>query len=145
MPIITRSYYAICSRSISKFDKEVIIMLSITEEDEKKLDSGFLCKRVDNTVFNIDSNNIICYGEIDFNKGSEDFSTLNNMTWLDYITGLGIVVPSDYDYKNHSCYPPEGKLRYYDTVNPAIVSQYCHAALGKPKRVCIFKKHVRRT
>ena len=140
MPITNLGYQMICYHSISKLEREIIIMIPITEKEEKELDSGFLQTNRDNQTFNIHSNEIICYGEIDFHTSSDDYRVIENMKWLDHLYVKGLAVPSDYDYEEHVCYPPGRKLRYTETFNPAVVAQYIHARLNKPERVCIFKE-----
>lgn len=115
-------------------------MIPISEKEEKLLDNGFLRTVRNGFSFGIDKRNVICYGEIDFRDGSDDFEVIQGMNWLDHIMGLGICVPSDYNYEEHCCYSPTKRYRYYDTSNPAIVAQYFHGRLGKPQRCCIFKE-----
>ena len=136
-----RTYYVLTSHSSSNKCKESVIMIPISEDEERKLDKGTLHAIRDNQEFFILSKNIICYGEIDFSNSSEDMDTIANMNWLDHLNLQGITVPSDYNYEEHCCYPPGKYIRYYDTTNPAIVVRYAHGCLGKPKRCCIFKKY----
>ena len=139
MPITTMGYQTICSHSSSKNEVESIVIISIDEKEEKKLDKGFLqCVRDDQT-FSIHQNEIVCYGEIDFTTGSDDYNTIEEMTWLEYLGAKGICIPSDYNYEEHCCYSPISKCRYTETFNPARLTQYLHSRLGKPQRVCIFK------
>lgn len=114
-------------------------MISITEKEEDKLDSGFLSCTKGNNEFIIDSNNVICYGEIDFTTGSEDYIQIEEMNWLNYLEAKGISIPADYNYEEHSCTSTDKFIKYTETFNPAVISQYIHGRLGKPKRVCIFK------
>jgi len=147
MPLTTAGYQVICCHSINKYENELVVMIPISEEEEKKLDSGFLMTNKGNASFKIHSTDIICYGNIDFHTNSDDFYAIENMKWLDFLIGLGICVPSDYNYDEHCCYSPIKRARYYDTTNPAVISQYKHAVLGKPERCCIFReivKNVRR-
>ena len=134
-----RAYYVMSSHFSNNKGKESIIMIPITEDEEHKLDKGSLNVVRDNQKFLISSDNIICYGDIDFSNSSEDMDVISGMNWLNHLSLQGIVVPSDYDYENHCCYPPGKYIRYYDTTNPAIVAQYAHGCLGKPERCCIFK------
>jgi len=142
MPTTNLDYQLICSHSINKFEKELIVIIPITEKEEKQLDKGFLQTTRDNQTFNIHSNEIICYGEIDFNTGSEDYDVIEDMKWLDHLEAKGICIPSDYNYTNHTCYPPGRKVRWTETFNPAVLAQYIHARLGKPERCCIFKEKI---
>ena len=141
MPIMTDALVISC-RSISKTEKEVILIAAITEEQEKELDKGFLKYKDSKSTFNIDSSCKPIYGPIDFTTGSDDYNVIETMNWLDHLTSIGIIVPSDYNYEEHCCYSPYKRPRYYDTTNPAIVAQYKYACLGKPERVCIFRNRI---
>lgn len=134
-----RAYYVMTSHSSSNKDKKSIIMIPISEAEELELDNGALHVVRDNIEFSILSKDIICYGEIDFSNDSEDMDTIANMNWLDHLILQGVIVPSDYNYEEHCCYPPGKYIRYYDTTNPATVARYVHGCLGKPQRCCIFK------
>ena len=140
MPITDLEYQVICSHSTTKNESEQIIMIPISEEEELALDDGLLVAHRNGFTFCIEKTNVICYGEIDFRDGSEDFEVIQGMNWLDHVQGLGVCVPSDYDYEEHCCYSPLKSYRYYDTSNPAVAAQYMHARLGKPQRCCIFRE-----
>ena len=143
MPITNLGYQLIYFHSISRTEGESIFMIPITEKEEKALDKGYLRKVInDNDVFEIESNQIIAYGEIDFTTNSDDYNSIEMMNWLESLGTKGLCVPSDYDYEEHCCYTPLKKVRYYETFNPAIIAQYKHAVLGKPQRCCIFKKRI---
>ena len=140
MPILMRDYFVMTSHFSNSIEKELIIMIPISEKEENSLDNGNLVCNRGGFKYYIDSSQVICYGEIDFSDNSDDFKVISAMNWLDHLTQQGIRVPSDYNYKEHCCYSPIKFCRYYDTTNPAIVSQYAHACLGKPQRVCIFRE-----
>ena len=140
MPLTDLTYQVICSRSISKVETELVIMIPISEKEEAALDKGLLVTKRDGFQFTIDKSTVICYGEIDFHDSSDDFDVIQGMNWLDHLGALGVCVPSDYSYEEHCCYSPIKSYRFYDTTNPAVVAQYIHARLGKPQRCCIFKE-----
>lgn len=140
MPTTDLMYQVICSHFISKREKEVVVIIPITEKEEKQLDTGSLTTTRNDQIFNIESNQIICYGEINFHTNSDDYDTIEQMKWFDYLDAKGISIPSDYDYEEHCCYTPNKKVRWYETFNPAVLAQYYHARLNKPQRVCIFKE-----
>lgn len=146
MPVTDLGYQVICSRSITKLERELIVMIPITEKEELALDNGCLITDKGDQSFCINNNkeqrDVIAYGEIDFNEDSDDYDVLQTMKFLDHLGALGISVPADYSYKEHCCYSPLKRYRTYDTTNPAIVLQYKHALLGKPQRCCIFKEKV---
>ena len=144
MPITDLDYQVICSHSITKLEKELIIITPISEKEEAKLDSlssdnSIIITR-GNQNYTIENKNVIAYGQIDFHQGSDDFNALENMTWLNHLITRGVCIPSDYNYDEHACYTPTNMYRYYDSFNPAYVSQYYHARLGKPERCLIFKE-----
>ena len=140
MPLTDLQYQVICSRSISKVETELIIMIPISEKEELALDKGLLVTKRNDFMFTIDKSTVIAYGEIDFHNSSDDFDVIQGMNWLDTVQGLGVIIPANYDYKEHCCYSPYKFYTQYDTSNPALVAQYFHARLGKPKRCCIFKE-----
>lgn len=144
MPITDLDYQVICSHSINKIERELIIITPVSEKEEAELDKlnsdNFVVITRGNQDYTIEIRNIIAYGQIDFHQGSDDFSTLENMTWLNHLISRGVCIPSDYNYDEHCCYSPNESHRYYDSTNPAYVAQYYHARLGKPERCLIFKE-----
>lgn len=143
MPTTTIGYQVITSRSINSQEIEVIVMISLTEDEEKLLDNdGFLKCEKGGQIFIINKNNIICYGPIDFTTNSDDYCVIQDMKFLDHLMAQGICVPSNYDYKEHCSYSDLRKARYYDSTNPAVVTQYIHGRLGKPHSCCIFKEKI---
>ena len=140
MPLTELTYQLIYSHFTTSNERECIIMIPITEKEEEKLDNGFLVTHRNGLTFTIEKTNVICYGEIDLNTSSDDFDVIQGMNWLDTVQGLGVIIPANYDYKEHCCYSPYKFYTQYDTSNPALVAQYFHARLGKPKRCCIFKE-----
>ena len=112
-----------------------VIITAISEEEEKLLDDNktITIKR-DNIKFTVSKKNIYGYGHIDFSDNSEDkediewFNILNNLDFKGY--------PIDtFDYD-------KGIFTgsWYSTWSPFVVCQLMHAYLGKPDRVCIFRK-----
>ena len=142
MPVTTIGYQVITSHFINSHETELIIMISLSEKEEKCLDAGFLKCQKDNQTFTITKDNIICYGPIDFHTDSDDFYVIEDMKWLEHLTARGICVPANYDYDEHCAYSDIKTYKYYDTTNPAIVAQYIHGILGKPSSCCIFKEKI---
>ena len=139
MPIIGECA-VIISRFLNKIERETVYITGITEEEEKKLDKGFLKIVRDNITFTINRENIIAYGDIDFHEGSDDFNQLEQMKWFDHLVLRGIDIPSNYDYDEHCCYTVNNRVLHYDSTNPADVTQYKHGCIGKPERTLIFKR-----
>lgn len=124
------------SHFINKNVIEHIVIIPITEKQEQKLDAGMAYITINNENKVIYSSDVVCYGEIDFSTGSDDFLTIKGMNWLDDLVTHGAYIPANFNYENNNCDAP---YRLEETFNPAKVAQYYHAKLGKPERCCIFK------
>lgn len=114
-------------------------MIPITKDEEHQLDCGSFDYSSGNFNILIDRTCKPIYGKIDFHTDSDDWYILETMDWLNHLCGMGVSVPSNYNYEEHCCYSNNKKIMTYDTTNPAVVAQYKHALLGKPERVCIFR------
>ena len=117
-----------------------IIMTPITAEEEQKLDErqSFGIERGDR-IFPLGPSNVKYYGEIDFHQGSEDYKLLEESRLFFPMEFRGASVPANYDYEKHVCYSDYKTARWFDTVNAALICQYAHGILNKPKRVAIFE------
>lgn len=139
-PLITKKDYhtmAYLSRGPREY---AIIMTSITAEEEKKLDEreAFGIER-GGRLFPVGPGNVKYYGEIDFHQGSDDYKVLEESTLFFPMSLQGVFVPGNYDYEKHCCYSDYKTARWFDTVNAAMICQYAHGILNKPKRVVIFE------
>lgn len=138
MPIIEGYQTLICR--IEGNIRTSVIMTHITEEEEQNLDNNIPIKiKRGNLTFFIQPQTVYCYGEINFNTGSDDYKTIGTFNWLDHLVTRGIGVPANYDYKTHTCVSKINQYQFYDTVKPEIIAQYLHGVLGKPQRTVIFK------
>ena len=117
-----------------------IVMIPITKEDEDRLDrrESFDIS-AGNKQFPVGPSNVKYYGEIDFHQGSEDYSILEESRLFFSMPFQGVCIPGNYDYEKHCCYSDERKAKWFDTVNAALICQYSHGVLGKPKRVAIVE------
>ena len=117
-----------------------IIMTPISAEEEQKLDErqAFGIQRGDR-LFPIGPSNVKYYGEIDFTQGSDDYKVLEESTLFYPMAFQGACVPGNYDYEKHCAYSDHKTARWFDTVNAAIICQYAHGVLNKPKRVAIIE------
>lgn len=138
MPIF-KDYVVVDVRAERGF-KHIVYLTHINEDEEKIIDSGdsLIIKR-NNKKFNLRlSSNILCYGEVDFSKGSDDLKEIATFTFLDYLGAVGVRIPSDYDYENHCCHSPLKRYRYTETFKPDVLVRYKHGCLNKPKRIALF-------
>lgn len=129
---------------LSKFGdggrQKAIIMLPITKDEESKLDERkAFGKEIGGSIIPLGPSNVKYYGEIDFSTGSEDYTVLEESKLFFPMSFQGVSVPANYDYDKHVCYSDIKKPRWYDTVNAAIICQYAHGILNKPKRVAIIE------
>lgn len=119
-----------------------ILMAPITEKEEALLDKGkaFTIHRGD-LSFNLTSDNVFAYGEVDFHKGTEDYENISSLIPYRDMVHL----PSYYDYDTHTCKTKIKRYQTYETDNIGAMAQYAHGRLGKPKRVVIFKLITKRS
>lgn len=119
-----------------------VVMLGITEEQEKQLDNGeSLLIETDRGIFNVNPDLCYAYGEFDLSPNSDDIIKMYEAKWF---TNLEIrhSVISDYDYENHCGTSDRRGGRWYDTSNLKDYLPYLHACIGKPKRIVIFKEYL---
>lgn len=117
-----------------------IMMVPITEEEEHKLDERkAFGKDVGDKIIPLGPSNVKYYGEIDFHTGSDDYKVLEESKLFFPMDFQGAVVPGNYNYNEHCCYSDGRTAKWYDTVNAALICQYAHGVLGKPKRVAILE------
>ena len=119
-----------------------ILMAPITEKEEALLDDGkaFIIHRGD-LSFNLSSDNVFAYGEVDFHKGTEDYENIGYL--IPYRDRVHL--PLHYDYDTHTCKTKLKRYQTYETDNIGAMAQYAHGRLGKPKRVVIFKLIAKRS
>lgn len=138
MPI-SKDYVILDCHTI-KGKVEYVIMTYITEEEEQELDKGVeLHLTRGNRRFTVNNTNVYCYGEVNFNKGSDDMKQLRSFSFLDYLVGVGVKIPADYDYDKHVCYSPIKSYMITETFKPDILAIYKHGCLGKPERIALFR------
>lgn len=136
----TEHYYVVNSRINSNKNKELVILTYLTEEEENVLDetNEIKLKRA-NQTFSIRKNNIYCYGDVDLREGSDDSYEISNFDFLDYLNGIGVKIPSDYNYEKHECHSPIPKYRITETWRPDVLVRYAHGCLNKPKKILLFR------
>lgn len=121
--------------------KEMFIITGINEKEFHKIKHGEdLHIKRGNTEFDVLNDNVLCFGEIDYNEGSEDCIELNSFTFLDHLWVKGVCIPSRYDYKTHTCKSPLRQYLYTETFKNATLCRYLHGCLGKPQFSLIFRE-----
>ena len=119
-----------------------IVMISITEEQEKQLDSGkSLSLTRGGLSFNIEPDFCLGYGELDLSPNSNDCIKIDKGDW-DKRLYIRHFMPSEYDYPTHSVTSDIKGGRWYDTSRALTYLPYLYACMNKPKRVCIFREYI---
>lgn len=120
--------------------KRRVVITYITEEEESLLDSNkTITIERGGVVFTINKDNVEYYGNIDFNRDSDDMYTIADAHWFSTLGMAGVWLPSRYSYRRHCAYSDLSVPRMYDTFKPELVAQYGHGCIGKPERCVIFK------
>lgn len=113
----------------------------LTDEQERDLDKHTsIDLNLGNRTIKINSDNLICYGDVDFTTNSSDYNQVAKLIKNDIIAHI----PTDYNYNLHCCISPNKSYRTVETTDVSRIVQYFHGKLGKPKKVIIFKEHIER-
>lgn len=120
-----------------------VVMIEISEKEEEELDN--IEKRIlsferGSRTFNINTNQVICYGNVDF-EDEETIDHIHNFKFLQHLGGIGVKMPSKYDYKSHTCLSDVNYVTYTETWNPLKLMQYAYGCLNKPKRLLLFMQN----
>ena len=65
--------------------------------------------------FHITSDDVLCFGDIDFHEGSDDCKELDTFNWLEHLGTQGVGIPSRYNYDKHECTSPINKYLITDS------------------------------
>ena len=136
------SFYYIL-RPCDSYDKMTqIVIVGITEEEERKLNEGeTISIQKDGTNFNINPDLCFAYGELNLSPNSKDINTIHeNNLFANYPVNISMV--SEYNYDTHTVTSDIRGGRWYYSNNPKVYLPYLHGCIGKPKRVAIFKEYV---
>lgn len=140
MPI-DKTYKVITSKKRNAVSKEIFIMTGITEKEYHTIKHGSQIRiERGNCKFVVNSDDVLCFGEIDFHEGSEDCETLDTFNWLDDLVAKGISIPSRYNYDNHECVSPMKNHLWTETFTISTLCRYLHGCLGKPNLTLIFRE-----
>lgn len=144
MPIIG-TYHILCSNK-EKRPYIQTIMIAITDEEEKGLDTlkdKTIYFERENRVFEVTTNMILCYGDVDFNNGSNDLKIIDTFKFLNHLGWVGVHIRSGYDYETHSCSFPGKTVLWTETWSPSLLAQIAHGYLGKPDKILLFNQIVK--
>lgn len=113
----------------------------LTDNEERNLDKHIpINLNLGNRTINVSSDNLICYGDVDFSTNSPDYNQIKKLIKNDIV----VHIPVDYNYNLHCCISPNKMYRTVETTDVSKIVQYFHGKLGKPKKVIIFKEYIKK-
>lgn len=114
---------------------------ALTDDEERNLDKHISINlNLGNRTISISSDNLICYGDADFSTNSSDYNQIKKLLKNDIV----VHIPVDYNYNLHCCISPNKMYRTVETTDVSKIVQYFHGKLGKPKKIIIFKEHIKK-
>ena len=138
MPTIS-TFQLLVSRTDKSKTKRIYIA-PITDVEEEKIENAKnVVLTYPNVKFVIKPKDVIFYGNISFDDKSEDYAILKDLTWFNHLK-FGVKLPSNYDFKNHTCRVTD-IIKYYDSYTPIDIIKFKYATLGKPKKCIIFEQN----
>ena len=133
--------YKIISVHASSLCKELFIMTGITEKQYHAIKHGDVIHITKgNLDADINPDDVLCFGTIDFHEGSEDSKQLDTFNWLEHLGAKGISIPSRYNYDRHECTSPKKIVLYTETWRNSTLCRYLHGCLGKPEYTLIYRE-----
>lgn len=120
--------------------KESIVMESITEKEEARIDKstkyfGALRHELKNGYI-IEGKDIYCYGQIDFTS-DDDLALIKRLNIIH--DGGNNWVETSFDYENGTITSVDGITKGSITWDPVLWAKYNHVKIGKPERIIIYK------
>lgn len=148
----TRRYITNCRRDLpyvfivrpnDTLDKNIrVMMMEITEEDEKELDCGRSLSLVRGKLqFIIHPDLCYAYGPLNLAPGSKDLDYIDEAKWFNSFE-IRQFLFSEYDYETHSTESDVPGGRWYTSSNVKSYLPFLYACINKPKRVVIFKEYL---
>lgn len=128
------------SNSIKDKDKKIIVMESITEQEENRIDNsktyyGDIRFERDNKII-AQAKDIYLYGELDFNNPED----IHNIELCNLINPNGEWIYSNINYDEGNFTTIDGIPKQFQTSDAIKWFKYCHILIGKPKRIIVYKR-----
>lgn len=141
IPMPTDNTYKVISCHKNRNINELFIITGISEIEVDKLKHNQEIKfKRGEFEFNVNPDNVLCYGDIDFHEDSEDCKQLDTFNWLENLDIRGISIPSRYNYDKHECITDRKYFLWTETFRNSTLCRYLHGCLGKPKFTLIFRE-----
>lgn len=127
---------------LNRFANNVLIMESLSEKDEKIIDTLMDVENGYFTVLNnirISTKDIFLYGEININNPN-DIKLLQKSDIITQEINQAANIPSNFDYDKGFVYSDkDGIYRCHDTWDKIDWFKFNHLLIGKPLRIIIYK------
>lgn len=121
----------------------VVVMESITEEEETRIDNSIKYfdnirhVKKDGTV--ISSKDIFLYGEVDF-ENKDDVNNIIKFNFINESIWANNTIYSNFNFDKGCFTTINGIAKQYQTWNALDWFKYKYVLLGKPKRIIVYNK-----
>uniref|UniRef100_A0AAU8MID0 Uncharacterized protein n=1 Tax=Geladintestivirus 1 TaxID=3233133 RepID=A0AAU8MID0_9CAUD len=140
LPIRKDCQFLTChTKATAKYKRTpFIIMAPIDDEIEARIDAGLdVVIHTEGYDYNVSPSKVLAYGDIDFNN-NEDIDMIYHLELnIDPFSGCALPIP--YYYDNHSVKVSKQGIKWFQTWDNYQIALFKHGALGKPKKIIIFK------
>lgn len=125
----------------------VVIMEPITAKEEEEIDNSseiygsirYVTK--DNII--IPAKDIYLYGEVDFNN-DDDLNNIRQFNLINDEDDAYNAVYSNFDFEKGICTTINGIIKNHPTWNPIEWFKFKYVLIGKPKRVIVYRKYIKK-
>ncbi len=127
-----------------KDGKFTIVMESITEKDEEKIDKSVIYYneiryvKDENTI--IRAKDIYLYGKVDFDN-DDDLDFIEKFNLINSSIKDNNMMHANFNYDNGTCTTINGVIKTTSTWDAIEWFMYNYVLIGKPERIIVYKKH----
>lgn len=123
-------------------------MEAITEKEELRIDKSAKyygeIRYVKNDDTIIPAKHIYLYGEVDFNN-EDDLANIEKFDLIDDDIEARNFIHANFDFEKGCFTTVNGIAKTYTTWNPILWFMYNYVLIGKPQRIIVYKKIIKRT
>lgn len=123
-------------------------MEAITEKEEQRIDKSAKyygeIRYVKNDDIIISAKHIYLYGEVDFNN-EDDLANIEKFDLIDNDIEARNLIYANFDFEKGCFTTVNGIAKTYTTWNPILWFMYNYVLIGKPQRIIVYKKIIKRT
>lgn len=125
-----------------------VVMEAITEKEEQRIDKSAKyygeIRYVKNDDTIIPAKHIYLYGEVDFNN-EDDLANIEKFDLIDNDIEARNLIHANFDFEKGCFTTVNGIAKTYTTWNPILWFMYNYVLIGKPQRIIVYKKIIKRT